>query len=549
MQQMTGGQALVASLEREGVRTIFGLPGIQLDWAFDALYAARDRIRVIHTRHEQAAAYMADGFARTTGQVGSFLVVPGPGVLNATGALATAYAVNSPVLCITGQIQSDLIGIGRGVLHEVDDQLGMLRHVTKWNARATTPGEVPLIVHEAFRQLRSGRPRPVEIEIPPDVLQMAAPVLLREPLAPEKLPGDPELLERAADALGKAARPLILSGGGVLAAGAWEELRQVAELLDAPVVMTSNGRGALSDRHPLATVPLALPDLLPRTDAILAVGTRALGYGNLPIQAPAGGHLVRIDADPAQLNRTTRATIGIAADAKLALAELAGRLGRHSGSRASRRDEVAAINRALREALDAAEPQASFGRAIRGAIPDDAIIVDESTQVGYWARYGVPVYEPRTYLTSGYQGTLGYGFPTALGAKAGNPDKKVVSINGDGGFMYNVQELATAVQHQIGVAIVIFDDGAFGNVRRIQDESFGGRRIASDLRNPSFARLAEDFGMPGVRAESADALKGALRDAMTHRGPVLIEVPVGAMPNYQRALRERRAGRAVAVPR
>jgi acetolactate synthase I/II/III large subunit len=185
MAQMTGGQALVESLIREGVDTIFGLPGVQLDWAFDALHAAQDSISVVHTRHEQATAYMADGYARTTGRVGSFIVVPGPGVLNAAGALSTAYSVNSPVLCITGQIQSDLIGIGRGVLHEIDDQLGMLRHVTKWNARAMTPAEVPLVVHEAFRQLRSGRPRPVEIEIPPDVLQGRAEVQrgLRERMA------------------------------------------------------------------------------------------------------------------------------------------------------------------------------------------------------------------------------------------------------------------------------------------------------------------------------------------------------------------------------
>src|SRR5579884_2378093 len=208
--EMTGGQALVESLKREGVATVFGLPGIQLDWAFDALYAEREHIAVVHPRHEQAAAYMADGFARTTGRVGTFMVVPGPGVLNAAGALSTAYACNSPVLCITGQIQSDLIGVNRGILHEIEDQLGMLRHVTKWAARAATPGDVPHVVHEAFRQLRSGRPRPVEIEIPPDVLQMTGEVHLGQPLPPEKLPGDPDLLEKAAEALGRAEQPLIL---------------------------------------------------------------------------------------------------------------------------------------------------------------------------------------------------------------------------------------------------------------------------------------------------------------------------------------------------
>jgi acetolactate synthase-1/2/3 large subunit len=547
MPQLTGGQALVESLKREGVDTVFGLPGIQLDWAFDALYAARDTIKVVHTRHEQATCYMADGYARTTGKVGSFVVVPGPGVLNAAGALSTAYSVNSPVLCITGQIQSDLIDVGRGVLHEIDDQLGMLRHVTKWVARATAPNEVPLVVHEAFRQLRSGRPRPVEIEIPPDVLQRAADVELRQPYRPEKAAGDPALLERAAELLGRAERPLILAGGGVQSAEAWEELRQVAEMLGAPVVMTPNGRGSLSDRHPLATIQVALADLLPSCDAMLAVGTRGLGFGSQPIRMTGDAPFVRIDADPTQLNRTVPATVGIAADAKLALAELVGRIGKHNRRRLPRNDEVASINRAIREGLSMAEPQASLSRAIREAIPDDAIVVDESTQVGYWSRSGMPVYGPRTYITSGYQGTLGYGFPTALGAKVGNPEKKVISMNGDGGFMFNVQELSTAVQHNIGVTIVVFDDGAFGNVKRIQEESFGGRRIASDLRNPSFAKLAELFGMPGVRAEGADAFAGAMREAMTESGPVMIEVPVGPMPNFQRQLREKLAQRQAAA--
>lgn len=539
MAQMTGGQALVQSLIREGVETIFGLPGVQLDYAFDALHAAQDSIGVIHTRHEQATCYMADGYARTTGREGSFIVVPGPGVLNAAGALSTAYAINSPVLCITGQIQSDLIDVGRGVLHEIDDQLGMLRHVTKWNARATSPNHVPLVVHEAFRQLRSGRPRPVEIEIPPDVLQMKADVELRGPLEPDKATGDPALLERAALLLGKAERPLLFVGGGVQTAQAWDQLRTVAEMLDAPVVMTVNGRGSLSDRHPLAALQLSLPGLQPPSDVILAIGTRLLGYGNSPLQLTPGQTLIRIDADPTQLNRTAVATVAIAADAKLALAELAKRIGKHNRQRDSRAGDVKAVNEVVRAQVNAAEPQRSLSFAMRDALPDDAIVIDESTQVGYWSRQGMPVYQPRTYLTCGYQGTLGWGFPTALGAKVGNPDKKVISFNGDGGFMFNVQELATAVQHNIAVPIVVFDDGAFGNVLRTQREQFGGRTIAAELRNPSFARLGEVFGMPGVRAETPDALCGALKEALTHDGPVMIEVPVGPMPNYQRGLRER----------
>jgi len=225
---MTGGQALVAQLLREGIEVVFGLPGVQLDWAFDALYDARDRIRIYHTRHEQATSYMADGYARTTGKVGMCLVVPGPGLLNAMAGLSTAYACNSKLLCVSGQIPSEQIGKGRGMLHELPHQLEAVRSVTKWAARAMRPEEVPGLVREAFRQLHTGRPRPVEIEIPPDVLMNTAEVTLLDPEPAEQPEGDPDLLDQAARALGQAERPIIFAGGGVLAAEAWEELQALA---------------------------------------------------------------------------------------------------------------------------------------------------------------------------------------------------------------------------------------------------------------------------------------------------------------------------------
>jgi acetolactate synthase I/II/III large subunit len=526
---MTGGQALVRSLKREGVRTIFGLPGTQLDYAFDALYEERETIRVVHTRHEQGSAYLADGYARSTGQVGVFLVVPGPGVLNASASLATSYANNVPVLCITGQISSELIGIGRGVLHEIDDQLGILRHLTKWAARATTPGDVPYVVHEAFRQLRSGRPRPVAIEIPPDVLQMTGEVELGAPLPPQKQPGDPALLESAAKLLGEAKRPVILAGGGVIGAGAWDELRAVAEMLEAPVVMSTNGRGALSDKHYLAQTVLALADVLPNADAVLAVGTRIMQYGGQPL--PLGRRpLVRIDADASQFSRSYRGAIPIAADACLALSDLAERIGKHNHRRDSREAELTAIKRSIDAEVYGAVPHGGYGLALRDLLPDDGILVGEMTQMDYWGGYGHKVYQPRTYLNPGYQGTLGSGFPTALGAQVGNPGRKVVSINGDGGFMFNAQELATAVQHEIGLITVVFDDKAFGNVRMTQVAMYNGRVIASDLRNPDFAKLAEVYGMPGLTAVGHDAFRSALREALEHRGPSLIHVPTDPMP-------------------
>jgi len=544
MTRLTGGQALVQSLLREGVDTIFGIPGIQLDWAYDALHAESDKVRVVHTRHEQATAYMADGYARSTGKVGVYLVVPGPGVLNTTGALSTAYACNSRVLCLTGQIQSDALEVGRGLLHEIPDQIGLLRHLTKWAGSALAPSEVPHLVHEAFRQMRSGRPRPTAIEIPPDVLAAQREVQLGEPLPPAVETGDPAQLEQAALLLGKAERPVIISGGGVLSAEAWSELRLLAELLDAPVAMTANGVGAVASSHRLAVSFTGLPELLKDADAVLAVGTRLVGSRNRTVAPPPGVPLIRIDADGTQMYRSTTPTIGIVADAKPSLAALIELVQRSNRSRPDRSAEIAALKKTLADDIGSLEPQAHFGRVIREETPEDTIFVTESTQVGYWMTFGgLPIEQPRTFIGSGYQGTLGNGFPTALGAQVGNPDRRVVSINGDGGFMFNVQELATAVQHRIPLITIVFDDGAFGNVRRIQEHQFGGRTIASELKNPSFAALGEVFGVQGLRADGPDDLRQALRAALAHDGPSLIEVPVGKMPMIFSHMEARAAAR------
>jgi acetolactate synthase I/II/III large subunit len=532
MPELTGGQALVQSLKIEGVTTVFGLPGIQLDWAFDALWEERDSITVIHPRHEQATASMADGYARTTGRVGTALVVPGPGLLNATAALSTAYACNSPVLMISGQIQSDLIEFGRGVLHEIPNQLGMIRSVTKWAGRAMTPEEIPGLVRQAFEQLQSGRPRPVEIEVPPDVLQKKANVTLLEPYQPDRVQPDLDLIERAARVLGEAKSPLIFAGGGVLGSGAWDELRRLAEMLQAPVITTSNGRGAISDRHYLSQPMLAAPVLTPEADVILAVGTRFVQPATMPWGPKEGQRVIHLDVDPEEIGRNHKATdLGIVGDAKLGLAALAERTGRYNAGRPSREEELRALQRKAFDLLATVKPQADYAMAIRQELPDDGILVSEMTQVGYWSNQGFPVYAPRTYITPGYQGTLGFGFGTALGCQVGNPDRKVVSINGDGGFGYQLQELSTMAYHQIPLVTVVFSDDAYGNVNRIQRTQFNGHEIASRLKNPDFVKLAESFGIEGRRATSPDELRTHLRDAFANGHPVLISVPIGEVPS------------------
>ena len=531
--KMTGGQALVASLIVNGVDTVFALPGVQLDAAFDALYEERGSIRVIHPRHEQAAAYMADGYARTTGKVGTCMVVPGPGVRNAAAELSTAYACNSRVLCVTGQIQSDLIEFGRGLLHEIPNQLGMIRSVTKHAERAVLPPEIPGLVDRAFSEVRSGRPRPVEIEIPPDTLFAADDVELLPPAElPERFAGDPATLESAARLLSRARRPLIWSGGGVLGSGAWDELRRLATMLQAPVVMTANGKGAISDRDPLAQNILGGIELLPEADVILAVGTRfvdpatSVKWGLGPERT-----VIQMDIDPEEVSRNFPATVGIEADVKAGLAALADFVERDGCERASRASELKELKRDVSARARSISPQADYALAIREALPDEAIFVSEMTQVGYWANFAFPVFEPRTFITPGYQGTLGYGFPTSLGAKVAHPDRPVVSINGDGGFGFCLNELSTMARHGISAIAIVFTDDAFGNVRRIQQEQFGGRIIASDLLNPDFQKLADAFGVSGRRAESPSSLRTAVEESVRADEPTLISVPIGQVSN------------------
>ncbi|MDQ4044467.1 MAG: thiamine pyrophosphate-binding protein [Chloroflexota bacterium] len=536
---MTGGQALVASLLRQGIDTIFGLPGVQLDGAFDALYDAQERgdVRVIHPRHEQTTAYMADGYARTTGRIGTCLVVPGPGLLNASAALSTAYACNSPVLCVTGQIQSDLIGVGRGMLHEIPNQLEMIRSVTKHAERAIKPAEIPGLVDRAVRALWDGRVRPVEIEVPPDTLFAEANVQLLEPAPGRERPeGDPEKLEKAAKLLGNAERPLIYSGGGVLGSEAWGELQALAEMLEAPVIMSPNGKGALSDRHYLAQNGVAARELFREADVVLCVGTRMIEPATYPWGLGPNRTVIHMDIDEEEVGRNYDVTVGIVADAKAGLTALAERVSRHNRPRDSREDELTAAKQAARARLDAIQPQAGFAHAIRNELPDDGIFVGEMTQIGYWGNIGFPVYQPRTYITPGYQGTLGWGFPTSLGVKVGNPDKVVVSVNGDGGFGFALNELATMALHGIATVAVVFNDNAYGNVRRIQKVSFDGRTIASHLQNPDYVKLAESFGVTGRRAASPEVLQTQLCEAIAANEPTLIEVPVEQMPDPWRAL-------------
>ncbi|MFD5213944.1 thiamine pyrophosphate-dependent enzyme [Microbacterium sp. NPDC058345] len=528
MTDPTGGDLLADSLLNQGVSRIFGIPGVQLDAAADALYSRADKVDFICARNEQATTYMADGYARSTGRVGVAMVVPGPGVLNALSGMATGYSANSPMLLIAGQIDSHAIGRGLGALHEIPDQTGILQRLTKWTGSARNADEIPGLVREAFVQLRSGRPRPVALEVPPDVLAATSRAAAAEAVAASPLVPDESQIRAAAARLVAAERPMIVVGGGVLAADASVALQALAEALEAPVLMTENGRGALDARHRLAFDSLALRAFRADADLVLAVGTRFVSTFGTRVDTN-GAPVILVNAEHADLGTPREAVQAVHADARLALSALAAEVG--SPRRESRESEFARVRAWLTEQFEDIAPQREYLSAIRGALPDDGVFVSEFTQVGYAASACYPAYQPRTYIGPGYQGTLGYGFATALGVKAADPGRAVVSVNGDGGFSWTLQELSTAKRYGLGLVTIVFHDGFYGNVRRIQKNRYGGRYFSSDLTNPDYGKLADAYGIRSAQAYTPAELAGVLADAVPANEPVLIEVPVGEFPS------------------
>jgi acetolactate synthase-1/2/3 large subunit len=522
--RMTGGDALVAGLHRWSVDTLFGVPGVQLDEFFDGLQRNGDGIRVLHSRHEQGAAYMALGYAMVTGKPGVCAVVPGPGLLNAGAALSTAYATNARVLVLTSTVNSAMIDRRQGALHEINDQDGLLRSLTKWSARATHASQIPGLLDEAFRQLLTGRPRPVALEVPPDILAQtgffAYPEALPALTNPE---ADPAAIERAAELIAGAKNPMIIVGGGAQEAGA--EVRELAALIQAPIVSRHMGRGVVrSDDDYSLPAAAAIPHW-PDVDVVIGIGSRLTQLREWGSDARL--KVVHIDLDQSEITRIAPPAVGIVADAAPATRLLVDAIAALNPSPAPRTAEFAAIRAAFREEVAAEiQPQVGILDVIRAAMDDDDVFVDEMTQVGYTSRYALPILAPRTYVNSSYQGTLGYGFATALGAQVGAGKRRVISVNGDGGFMYTMPELATAVLHGIPLIAIVFNDGNFGNVRRIQANKYGGRLIASNLHNPDFVALATAFGVKGILAEGAEGLARALEEAKQADGPVLIEVPM-----------------------
>ena len=535
--RISGGEALVKSLVREGVEVVFGIPGIQM---YGIVAALRDEpgIEMVTTRHEQACTYMAYGYARASGKPGVALVVPGVGIYNAAAGLATAYSRSCPVLLIAGQIPRGQMGKNLGGVHEIEDQIDIVRPVTKWRQQALTPTAIPGAVTEAFRQMRTGRPRPVYLEIPPDAGVERDEVELVDPAPVSRPMPSSEQLEKAASAIVQSRLPLIVAGGGVALSGAEQALLELVEASNIPVVTSGGGKGAIPDSHPLCYGSCVSPggerhemnqllDVMKSADVVIGIGTR-FSLGN-----PAGeaSTLVNINIDDFDLNRIQANTIGLHGDAKATIDALLPLL-IEAGckDRSSPADAVTAARRLISYYdIRDKEPQYPILEALQRGTPDDAFTVWDVTQFGFYARTHWQVNHPNTYIDSGYSFNLGYAFPTALGAKMAQPGRPVVCITGDGSFMFSSSELSTAVKYGINVVTVVFRDDAYGNVARDLDDFFDGT-YGTDLANPDFVKFAESFGAIAMRANDPMDLETLIPTALEQHAPVVIDVPIAHIP-------------------
>jgi len=523
----TGGRAAARALAAHGVEVVWGIPGTHnLE-----LYAGlrETGIRHLSPRHEQGAAFAADGYSRVTGRVGVCVTTSGPAVLNAATALGQAWSDSIPVLCVAAGMPLRHPGLGNGELHETKDLGAALDGVVAYSHRVTSVEEIPVAVAQAFARMTTGRPRPVHLDIPLDLLAAEGEVGAAAPVSAPRLAPDAGALDAAAALLAGAQRPAILAGGGASAAAG--ALRSVAERLGAPVVCSINGKGTFPEDHPLSVgagyANAAVRELVDDSDVVLVAGSELapsdLWWGPLEL----AGKAVRIDVDPAQAVTNAVPAVAVVGDAALALAGLLERLGTGDGAAASARAERAA---GWREAFRAQSREES-GRwsglldALAAALGRDGVVAADNAMVAYFGALGaLPAYAPRSFLFPTGFGTLGYAVPAAIGAKVGRPDARVLALSGDGGLMFTVGELAAAAQERLAIPVVVVDNAGYGEIRHEMAER-GDAPFGVDFESPDFAALGRAMGCHGFRAESRDALGEALERAFAADRPTVIHVP------------------------
>ncbi len=530
-----GGDLIVQALEAAGVEVVFGVISIHNMPIYDAI-ARQGSIRAIPTRSEPGAVNMADGYARATGKLGVAITSTGTGAGNAAGALVEAQTAGTPLLHLTGQIDSVHLDQGKGFIHEAKDQLGMLRAISKEAYRVRSAASLGSTVLTALAQAQAAPGGVVSVEIPIDLQKapQTGPLPLRQGRPTAPLPPDPAEISAAARLLQAARRPLIWAGSGVIAAGASDELRQLAELTGAGVLTSQAGRGALPEDHPLcignfANNP-ALHDFLTSCDVLLAVGTRFRGQETGQWKLPLPANQIQIDTDPLAIGRSYEATAGVVADAKLALAALHTALEGQFKPDPAFGEEVAVARQGVRSALRATlGPYERIADDLRAGLDREAILVRDITiSSSTWGSRLFPVYGPRQSIHAA-GGGIGQGLQMALGVKLGQPTRQVHVLCGDGGFLVNCGELATAVQENIPVVILLFNDGGYGVIRNIQQKSYGGRHIGVDLHSPDFRALAQAFGAAAYGVRSVADFRPALDAALAEGRPALLEIDMAAI--------------------
>ena len=520
----------VESLIANGIESLYCLPGVQNDPFFNVLYDCTDRLQPVQARHEQGAAYMALGAALATGKPQAFCLVPGPGFLNGCAALCTAQALNAPLFALIGQIPSRAIGKGFGLLHEIDGQRDIMAQLTKSASSVMQGDAAPAAFADAWTSMLSGRPGPVGVEVPADVWGQDSGVDHVDPANPQQTPLlDDRDISAAAALIAAAERPLIVVGSGAQEHS--DAVRKLATQTGAGVMAFRTGHGVVDSA---ALEFVSMPQgyrLWPECDLVIGLGTR-LTVQKLEWGVDDALKILHIDIDPSVPDRGPPPSLKLTGDLADAVPRIGAALGNAGPDRSAWRARIAAVKDVVSaEIAQNLAPQLGWLKAIRAALPSDGLFVDELTQIGYVSRFTFPVSAPRQFLSTGYQGTLGWGIASAIGAAHARPDVPVVSVSGDGGAMFAIAELATAAHHNIPVNIIVMNDNAFGNVRGIQRDNFDSRFIASDLTSPDFVALAKACGVSATRADTPDELQAALAEAVAHDGPNLIEVPVGDFPS------------------
>lgn len=535
LKRVRGGAAIVQALEANGVETVFGIPGVHNLDIYDVLFE-RPTMTNILARHEQGAGFMADGYYRATGRPGVALIVTGPGVTNVATAVGEAFADSSNMLVIATNLERKYIDKLEGNLHEITDQMSVMRPLVKWSHRVMDAGDLPAAVNEAFRQLATGRPRPVYLEVPIDV--MAEEIDLPD-IGAASAPEPPDisgLVTSAARMIADSQRVMIFTGGGANSDDAAALVGDLAAELGAPVVTSLMGKGSVPADHAYSvgafgyrwTADSPVVEVMRGSDLAIVVGTglgvRTTGDGSMPLPK----RVIHIDIDESEHGRRYATELSIVADASSALRGILDAV--RAGSRPQDRwgeDAVAIIRDRLQEPSDVRTAgYVPYIDALREGMERDAILCNDMTMMAYEAARYFPVFEPRTYTFPRGFGTLGSALPTAIGAKVGRPDRQVVAMAGDGGFQFTMEELGAAVHHRIPVTTVIFNDSTHTAVKAAQKRAYPGRYVAVDLVNPDYVKLADAYGIEGIRANSPEELASALERSKSSEMPVIIDVPI-----------------------